>query len=200
MDAGKPRGRKAAKEETRQALIAAGIELFREAGVDQPSLDAICQRAGFTRGAFYVHFQDRTDFLIAVLDEALRQFIDSVISERGPGDVTTTIGLFLDAVAAMRAPEGHQRGTLSVVTHAMHHVPEVRERYAAVLKGTLARLASMASNDREAGAIRDDVGPEQVALILLAASVGLGTLLDVGVDMNIEGLREAALRIVKPLH
>ena len=50
--------RDAAKKETRSALIRAALKLFHEEGFDGPSLDAICARAGYTRGAFYVHFKD----------------------------------------------------------------------------------------------------------------------------------------------
>ncbi len=55
----KPVSRDETKQRTRDALIQAGLELFTEQGLDVPSLDAICDRAGFTRGAFYVHFADR---------------------------------------------------------------------------------------------------------------------------------------------
>ena len=60
-----PKSRDLAKQETREALIQAGMDAFSEEGVDLPSLDAICARAGFTRGAFYVHFKDREDFFAA---------------------------------------------------------------------------------------------------------------------------------------
>lgn len=45
-------------QETRAALVGAAPELFAKEGLDA-SLDAICERAGFSRGAFYVHFSDR---------------------------------------------------------------------------------------------------------------------------------------------
>ena len=44
--------REETKQATRDALISAGMALFAEQGLDGPSLDAICDRAGFTRGAF----------------------------------------------------------------------------------------------------------------------------------------------------
>lgn len=197
MGENRRKGRELAKQETRQALIAAGIELFTESGIEQPSLDAICKQAGFTRGAFYVHFKDRTDFVIAVLDDALRAFIDSVISEQGPGDLDTTIGLFLDAATALRAPPGQARGPLSLVMHAMQQVPEVRERYATVLSATLRRLADVAESDRRAGIVRVDVAPEQIALILVASAIGVGSLLEVGIDVKLPALHEAAMRIVR---
>ena len=55
------RRRRETKQETREALISAALAEFAEHGFDAPSLDAICARAGYTRGAFYVHFRDRSD-------------------------------------------------------------------------------------------------------------------------------------------
>ena len=77
------KSRATTKEETREALIDAGLALFGKEGLDGPSLDAICERAGYTRGAFYVHFRDRDDFLIAVMDRAGASFLDAVFATAG---------------------------------------------------------------------------------------------------------------------
>ncbi|MBM4360960.1 MAG: TetR family transcriptional regulator, partial [Deltaproteobacteria bacterium] len=53
------KSRAEASQETRDALIEAGMAAFASEGLDAPSLDSICERAGYTRGAFYVHFKDR---------------------------------------------------------------------------------------------------------------------------------------------
>ena len=77
--AGVQRPREATKLETREALVSAGLAEFAEHGLDTPSLDAICARAGFTRGAFYVHFRGREDFLDAVMKRVGARVLDSVL-------------------------------------------------------------------------------------------------------------------------
>src|SRR6185436_7358643 len=95
-----PRRRSEAKQETREALIAAALAEFAEHGLDAPSLDAICARAGYTRGAFYVHFRDRADLLVAVVEHAMTVFMDAVIATGGEGhDLERTIDRFAGAVA-----------------------------------------------------------------------------------------------------
>ena len=64
----RPRERAAAKAASREAIITAAIEAFAEQGLDGPSLDDICARAGYTRGAFYVQFKDRDDLIVAVTE------------------------------------------------------------------------------------------------------------------------------------
>ena len=90
------RSRAESKEFTRQALLKAGLLELIEHGLDTPSLDAICARAGYTRGAFYVHFKDRDDFLVAVTDWAL----SSIARRAGRGreretDLESAIGRFV---------------------------------------------------------------------------------------------------------
>src|SRR5690242_13784541 len=87
----RPTTREATKQATREALVLAGKKLFAKKGLDGPSLDAICEQAGFTRGAFYVHFKDRDDLLAAVMDEVGREYLDGLFSpgDAGGGDVFT---------------------------------------------------------------------------------------------------------------
>ena len=47
-----------------------------EKGIEAASLNAICDRAGFTRGAFYVHFRDRDELVAAVVERVLGDFQD----------------------------------------------------------------------------------------------------------------------------
>lgn len=54
--------RRSQRERTRAttgALVAAARELFVDGGFSATSLDAICARAGVTRGAFYHHFKNK---------------------------------------------------------------------------------------------------------------------------------------------
>jgi AcrR family transcriptional regulator len=52
-------GRRRDKQGSREALVRAAEDLFIAHGFDEPSLSAICERAGYTRGVFYVHFKTR---------------------------------------------------------------------------------------------------------------------------------------------
>src|SRR5262245_28250994 len=75
-----PSRRPAGKRATREALIRAGMAELARQGLQQASLDAICGRAGYTRGAFYVHFEDREDFVAAVMERVLSGFLDWILA------------------------------------------------------------------------------------------------------------------------
>ena len=55
------------REATRQRILDAAREVFAERGVIGGSVEDICERAGFTRGAFYSNFSDKDDVLDALV-------------------------------------------------------------------------------------------------------------------------------------
>ena len=62
------RGGSARREATRQRVIDAAREVFAERGVIGGTVEDICERAGFTRGAFYSNFADKEDVLEALVE------------------------------------------------------------------------------------------------------------------------------------
>ena len=81
------------KLDTRDALIETGMVLFAKEGLDGPSLDAICEHAGFTRGAFYVHFRDRDELLSSIAQRGFEQF-ESVLTKAWDDGRPDTITAF----------------------------------------------------------------------------------------------------------
>lgn len=58
----------ARRQETRERLFDAAIEVFVELGVQSASVEAICARADFTRGAFYSNFSSKEELFLELLD------------------------------------------------------------------------------------------------------------------------------------
>ncbi|MDH5672908.1 MAG: TetR/AcrR family transcriptional regulator [Myxococcales bacterium] len=199
MADGKGKSRKDLKRETREALIAAGIALFSEEGVDLPSLDAICARAGFTRGAFYVHFRDRDDFLLAVIDRVLLDFVESVVGTgEAPGGVTDVIGRFLGAAAAGTVPLMGRRGLVQqLMTRGAQRSDVMRARMRDLFELALSRLTVIAEGDQKAQRVGVAIAPELIAAWLLAGALGLTTLVDVGVELDLGAVEESAHRLLR---
>src|SRR5262245_27310227 len=195
----KTKSRQISKQETREALLAAGMSLFSEEGVDLPSLDAICARAGFTRGAFYVHFRNRDDFLAAVIDRVLVTFVDSVVAASQSGhDLSDTIGRFLAAASQGKVPlMGQQRLMLHLMTRGIQRTETMRVRFKALLEHALARLAAAAENGQKAGTVKTDVAPELIATWLVAAALGLTTLLEFGIELDMPRIQKSARELLR---
>jgi len=53
---------------TRESLLAAALQVFRERGVAHTRLVDVAERAGVTRGAIYWHFKDKAELFQAVCE------------------------------------------------------------------------------------------------------------------------------------
>lgn len=58
----------ARRRETRSRLLDAATEVFAESGIQGASVERICARADFTRGAFYSNFSSKEELFIALLE------------------------------------------------------------------------------------------------------------------------------------
>ena len=200
------RRRAESKQETREALIAAALAEFAEHGLDAPSLDAICARAGYTRGAFYVHFRDRADLLVAVVEHAMTVFMDAVIATGGAGhDLERTIDRFAGAVAA-NLGNGDASGrpalplpsgvSFARVLEGVMREPRLKSGLTMLLAGATDRLAAITTEGQSAGAIRTDVGAQPIAHVLVLVALGIMVALDVGLPLAPGELRDAVVRLL----
>ncbi|MBO0923481.1 TetR/AcrR family transcriptional regulator [Cellulomonas sp. zg-ZUI199] len=83
------------RQHTRERLLDAAFDLFADEGVDATSIEAVCERAGFTRGAFYSNFESKYALLLAL---AAREHGRRLSELRG-------------ALAAAQAELGHGTGS-----------------------------------------------------------------------------------------
>ncbi len=184
-----------AKQQTRAALVNAALELFAEQGLDVPSLDAICGRAGYTRGAFYVHFKTREDILVAVMDQVGESFLASVfanmpdLSAAGGHRFHHASKRFIDSVASGSYPLMATGGKGPLVRphqllDACARSPIVRERYRDLVGLSVAAVAGLVKADQDDGTVRSDVEPETVATMALALIIGAQTMNDVGLSLD----------------
>lgn len=200
------------KQKTREALVRAALELFTEQGLDTPSLDAICDRAGYTRGAFYVHFADREELLVAVMDHVGEAFLASVFAglsaddhrhARKHGAIRTVAERFLRAVEAgtyplMRAEGGRPMIRMHQLLEACARSPVVRERYKGLVEASIASIAALAGDDQHARVVRGDVSRDDVGKLLLAVIIGAQTMGELGVAVDPARFTRAMLTLLDP--
>jgi AcrR family transcriptional regulator len=192
------RPRDVSKQETREALITAGIAAFREEGLDAPSLDSICARAGYTRGAFYVHFKDRDDFLIAVMSTVVQGFMDAMIATGDAAlDLQKTIDTFVGAVTSVGLPM-HGGVPFHQMLAACARSNRVRERYVDVLREAVDRVAGAAREGQGAGTVRSDVDAKHLAMILIGIVSGVQVLIDLEYPLPFEAAAADLSKMLKP--
>lgn len=100
------RGGSARREATRQRVIDAAREVFAERGVIGGTVEDICERAGFTRGAFYSNFTDKEDVLEALVEREharLLEHLDASLALvdqelAGAPDLGTAVASIVDRI------------------------------------------------------------------------------------------------------
>lgn len=201
-----PKNREETKKETREALIRAGLAAFQEDGLDA-SLDDICDRAGFTRGAFYVHFADREALLVAVMDHVGEQFLGSVFAGMGAGtealSVKTVAERFIASVKAGTYPLMPPKGKKPMVSMqqllaACARSKHVRERYRGLVEASSGAVSALAMGDQAANAVRTDVDASQLGQLLLAIVIGAQTMNEIGVAVDPEAITRTMLTMLRP--
>ena len=189
--------RELAKQETREALIGAMLALIPEHGLDA-SLDDICDRAGFTRGAFYVHFRDRDDLLAAAMERVGRTVLDALIGATSQEeDLATITGRFLAALASGAYPLTRAGGVRPYqLLDACARSPAVRAQYEALVLESVARLTERARAGQRRGTVRADVRAQDIALLSVSIVIGVHTLLDLAVPLDLARGAAAWLKLL----
>jgi AcrR family transcriptional regulator len=79
----------------RRQLLTAAHDVFGELGYAGASLDAIAERAGFTKGAVYSHFRSKSDLFLSLLEERIdrRAAAQRQLAARvaGPADIAALV-------------------------------------------------------------------------------------------------------------
>jgi AcrR family transcriptional regulator len=187
------------KEATRDALIASGMALFAKDGLDKPSLDDICAHAGFTRGAFYVHFADRDAFLVAVMDHVGQKIVDDLLEVGGSDGLVGAMQRFVEASASGKYPLMPAGGIRPhQLLQACARSPKLRERYLSLVQTSSARVRGLLEQGQADGLVRGDLDAEHAAMLVMALVVGIQTLADLGVPVALGPLAADVVRILGP--
>ena len=184
------------KRETRERLVSAAMALFAERGLDAPSLDDICDRAGYTRGAFYVHFGDRDDLITAVMERVGRTFLDALSGE--DDDLTTIAHRFVLALASGAYPLTKKGGIRPYqLLDACARSPAIRKQYVALVEETIERLSRATKQSQKKKAVRSDLSSEGMGLMLVCVVIGVQTLMDLEVPIDATKNTEWILKLLR---
>jgi AcrR family transcriptional regulator len=170
--AGRPRAQDA---RGRDAILDAAAAVFTERGYGGATVDAILERAGLSKGAFYWHFESKDELMLAVLAERVERPLKELIEmlRSAPADENLSLAAnrsFADFLARGRDAillEHEYEGLAA-------RDPRLRRRYARQRRQLRAALAeALAVRARHLGAPPLDTPAEEIATAYLALIRGL---------------------------
>ncbi|WP_372350556.1 TetR/AcrR family transcriptional regulator [Streptomyces sp. KL116D] len=146
---------------TRQRLLDAALHVFAEEGFGRSTVEQVCDRAGFTRGAFYSNFSSLDELFLALWEERSARMLDDVrdaLAGIDPDDPEAAVRAAIDATPV---DDAWYRITAEFTAHALR-TPGLRRVVAAreeairdailpVFVTALGRLGRQVTDERALG-------------------------------------------------
>jgi AcrR family transcriptional regulator len=129
------------KQQTREALARAGIELFVERGYDATTLAEIAEAAGVSTRTIFAYFSSKEDILFASF-QTMREALARALAERPGGkDALTTLRDFIlsghTKTELDRKLERIIRGDETLLSHKRARMSQLQELFAAAIADDL---------------------------------------------------------------
>lgn len=179
--------RRRKREETRQRLMKAAFGVFARNGYERATVDEIVRDAGFSKGAFYVHFNSKEDLFWAMLEERVTSLQVGFLQVVHPeATLRENIRSLIAAIFDIEKQDPQWPATfMEFLAHA-ERKPEVRRRLAKIFKSWHRFITELLEVSREAGVVRTDMEAD----VLARAAIALieGTLIQSRLDRGPERL------------
>ncbi len=168
-----PTKRRRSRQQTRQLLLDAALQTFARNGFERATVDEIVREAGFSKGAFYVHFESKEDLFWEILRERIEARKETLRHALEP-----SIGVAENQRRRLQeffdAPGNEPLGPAvyyEFMAHAMRN-EKVRARLAEFYAGWHAFVTEALKTGRDMNVIRDDVDLSLQASALMATYEG----------------------------
>lgn len=171
------RPRDTSSEDTEQAIRAAALTLFADAGYGNTTNRAVAERAGVSTGTVYYHFESKRDMFLAVLHDTRSAIRDRLLGPtEGAQTLAARITRMIDAALELHAEHPTlARFEATAAVDLLRH-PEFADGMSAQLEDGRAVLVDLVADARRRGEVTDDLGDEAVADAISALLQGLSQL------------------------
>ncbi len=162
------------RSNTRARLLEGALEVLAERGFHGASVEEICDRAGFTRGAFYSNFASKDELVLALFQASTDRLLEQ-ISALLP-ELANQPGTLLDAVLSLldeAAPDQRQWHLVSTefTLHALRS-PEAARALNQQRSMFRVRLTELVEGISKISGTSFSVPPEQFVRLVIALHEG----------------------------
>ena len=159
---------------TRARLLEGALEVFAERGFHGASVEDICERAGFTRGAFYSNFASKDELVLALFQATTDRLLEQIAALLP--ELANQPGTLLDAVLGLldEAPADQRQWHLISTEFTLHALrdPEAARalnKQRAMFRDSLTRLVEETT---ETSGLTLSVPAEQFVRMVIALHEG----------------------------
>jgi AcrR family transcriptional regulator len=160
---------------TRDAIVGHALALASEVGLDGVTIGTLAERAKMSKSGLFAHFDSKEALQIAVIDEAVSRFVETVVApalrkRRGEPRLRALLENWMRWANADFMPGGCV--FVASIAEVDDRPGPVRDRFAASQRDWLETLATATRIAIEEGHFRADVDPEELAQEFLALAYG----------------------------
>ena len=168
------------REHTRARLLGAAWQVLAAQGYAAASIDEICARAGFTRGAFYSNFATKDELVVAVFDEYATHRRDrlELVARDGTGAVPGDTDLAERLAAELLELTTEDQAVAKVILECRMRASEnplLASRLDAHDQAAATAFADLLTRVLPRGSVLAGLDPQQLATFLLALRAGVLT-------------------------
>jgi AcrR family transcriptional regulator len=143
--------------QTRNKLLAAGREVFIEYGFQKATISEIIKKAHTGYGTAYVHFKNKDDIFIELMEDVMNRFYEIAELPFEPKSrqeayelIEKQVGLFLEMA-------NNERPMMRVIEEAIRLSDDVRKNWQAIRERFIQRIAQDVAYSQKSGLARTDV-------------------------------------------
>lgn len=152
------------RRDVREAIIDAAGALVAEHGLLAVTMSRIAERTGIGRATLYKYFRDVEAILLAWHERQISEHLERLarFRDRGGSAVEQLQGVLEAYAVICHGSRGRHDGELAALLHRDEQVVRAEHRLCEMIRDLVAAAA-------EAGAVRDDVAPDELASYCLHA-------------------------------
>lgn len=160
-DGTRRQGRRAKRERARADVLRCALELAEDAPFRDVTVDEIARAAGLSRSAFYTHFSDKHELLLAAVGEVADEL--HRMSDRWWRDEGAPAERASKAIEGVVSVYAEHASLLRVATEVSTYDDEVRSFWITIMDRFIESTADHVRSEQRAGLISDLLEPRATA-------------------------------------
>ena len=167
------------RENTRARLLEAAAQVFAEVGLDGASVEAVCERAGFTRGAFYSNFESKDELFLMLSASVAEERVNAVRTQVAEMTAEGALSPGCDPIdLVQRVMELGSDDRLGVMLMSEIRIRALRDpqfgiAYLAQEREMVASIAQIIEDIAAVGVLKLHLPAEEAALMLMIVWEGM---------------------------
>jgi len=184
------------REQTRTRILQAAARLFAKKGFDATSVDDVAEAAGFSKGALYYNFASKDDLFEALVEESITGMIAGLEAAlAGAHTIDEKLAAMQRVLTEEERHSGGQQLELEVITQALRD-RKLRKTVGKAYTQMREAIATLITQQYAEAGVKPPLAPEQLAIAIVAGSLGHGLMQALDPDAVPPGLLPSVVALL----